>query len=62
MTITITLLLTSDGHHWRPVQTCPLEDLPSPLPVVATETCTVDKQAVCILLECCLVVVILNIP
>ena len=57
-----TLLLTSGGHHWRPVQTCPIEDLPPPLPVVvATETCTVGKQAVCILLECCLVVVVLTI-
>ena len=24
------LLLTSGGHHWRPVQTCALEDLPLP--------------------------------
>ena len=26
-------LLTSSGHHWRPVQTCSLEDLP-PLSMV----------------------------
>ena len=54
------LLLTSGGRYWRPVQTCSLEDLP-PLPhwyrhlVVATETDTVGKRAVRILLECCLV-------
>ena len=24
------LLLTPDGHHWRSVQTCSLEDLPTP--------------------------------
>ena len=49
------LLLTSGGHHWRPVQTCSLENLPTPWYwhlVVATETHTVGKQAVCILLEC----------
>ena len=28
------LLLTSGGHHWRPVQTCSLEDLPLPQPVL----------------------------
>ena len=28
--LTPPLLLTSDGHHWRPVQTCSLEDLPPP--------------------------------
>ena len=46
------LLLTSGSHYWRPVQTCSLEDLPSPHwyshLVVATE------RAVRILLECCL--------
>ena len=26
------LLLASGGHHWRPVQTCSLEDLPPPSP------------------------------
>ena len=26
------LLLTSGGHHWKPVQTCSLEDLPPPTP------------------------------
>ena len=25
------LLLTSGGHHWRPVQTCSLKDLPPPV-------------------------------
>ena len=43
----------SGGHHWRPVQTCSLEDLPPPPPlvlttsslVVATETHTVGKRS-----------------
>ena len=26
------LLVTSGGHHWRPVQTCLLEDQPPPTP------------------------------
>ena len=55
---TPSLLLTSGGHHWRPVQTCSLEDLPRNRylqQVVATETCTVSKRVVRILLECCLV-------
>ena len=53
------LLLTSGNHHWRPVQTCSLEDLPSPPPhnqyfhlVVVIKACTVGKRAVRILLEC----------
>ena len=57
------LLLTSGGHHSRIVQTCSLEDLtPSPNPspqcwhlVVATDTRTVGKWVVRILLECSLV-------
>ena len=60
------LLLTSGGDHWKPVQTCSLEDLPPPPPphphqflVVTTKTGTIGKRAVCILLECCLVEVIL---
>ena len=57
------LLVTSGGDHWRPVQTCSFQGLPIPLPseqhlMVATETETrsVSKQVVCILLECFLVV------
>ena len=53
-------LLTSDGHHWRPVQTCSLEALVPPPPsncywhlVVATETLMVAKRSASILLECC---------
>ena len=53
------LLLTSGGHHWRPVQTCPFEDLPLSCQyrhlVVATETHGVGKRAVRILRECSLV-------
>ena len=30
------LLLTSDGHHWKPVQTCSFEDLPPPPPVLTS--------------------------
>ena len=49
-------LLTFGGHHWRPVQTCSLEDLFPYLHqywhlVVATKTHTFDKWAVCMLLE-----------
>ena len=49
------LLMTSGSHHWRPVQACSLED-PQPPPresplVVSTETCTVCKRAVLILLS-----------
>ena len=58
------LLLTSGGHHWRPVQTCSLKDLPHSTHQywhlsVATETCTVGKRVVRILLpvlEYCLVI------
>ena len=32
------LLLTSGGHHWKPVQTWSLEDLPPPLPPVLTSS------------------------
>ena len=57
--IPLPLLLTFGGHHYRPVQTCSLEDLPSPrcywTLVVATETHTVSKRVVHILLEYCLV-------
>ena len=54
------LLVTFGGHHWKPVQTCSLEVLFPPHHywhlVVAIETHTVGKWAVCILLECCLVI------
>ena len=47
------LLLTSGGKHWRPVKTCSLEDTPRGWHlVVVTETRTVCKWAVHILLEC----------
>ena len=54
------LLVTSGGHHWRPVQKCSLEDPPLPLLVLTsggmvTKVRTVGKQAVGILLECFLV-------
>ena len=51
------LLVTSGGHHWRPVHTCSLEGLPYQYwhLVVATEACAAGKPAVCILLECFLV-------
>ena len=46
------LLVTSSGHHWRPVQSCSLE---APHHywhlVVATKTHTFGKREVCILLE-----------
>ena len=45
------------GHHWRPVQTCSLEDSHRPWYrhlVVTTETRTVGDRAIRILLECCL--------
>ena len=32
------LLLTSGGHHWRPVQTCSLENIPPPLISVLTSS------------------------
>ena len=58
-----TLLLSSGGHHWKPVQTCS----PTPWPpwprnwyrhlVAATDTRTVGKRAVRILLEYFLFVV-----
>ena len=47
------LLVTSGGHHWRPVQTFSLEDPPplTPPPLVLTsggdtEACTVGKRTV----------------
>ena len=54
------LLVTSGGHHWRPVQKCSLEDPPLPPLVLTsggmvTKARTVGKQAVRILLECFLV-------
>ena len=48
-------LLTSGGHHWIPVQTCTLEDLSTPQPVL-TSSCGHRKRTVRILLECCLFV------
>ena len=49
-------LLTSGGHHWRPLQICSFGD-PSPELhlVVTTEASTVCKWVVHILLECFLV-------
>ena len=55
------LLLTSGGHHWRPVQLYSLDDIPPTQPswywhlAVATKTRTVGKWVACIPLECCLV-------
>ena len=49
------LLETSGDHHWRIVKTCSLEDPHQYWHLVATEACTVGKQAVCILLGCFLV-------
>ena len=54
------LLLTSGGHHLRPIQTWSLEALFNLLHwqwhlVVTTKTRTVGKSTVGILLECCLV-------
>ena len=53
------LLLTSGGHHWRPVHTCSLKELPCPPPphqywhlMVDIKTRTTGKRAVGILLEC----------
>ena len=51
------LLLTSGGHHLKPVQTClpyPPHPLHSP-PPTSTETRMTRKRAVRILLECCFV-------
>ena len=48
------LLLTSSGHHWKPVQTCSLEDLPPSYwywhLVVATEIRSIGKRALCIII------------
>ena len=54
---TIPLLVTSGGHYWRPVETCSLEDPPKPILTSGgdTESCTIAKRAVRILLECFLV-------
>ena len=53
------LLLTSGGQHWKPVQTCSLEDLLRTdiwwCPLKHIQFATVCKQAVSILLECFLV-------
>ena len=47
------LLVTYDGHSLKPVQTCSFADTPNWYwHLVATETHTVGKQAVHILLEC----------
>ena len=32
-------LLTSGGHHWRPVQTCSLEGIPTPFPSMVLTPC-----------------------
>ena len=48
------LLVTSGGHHWRPVQACSLENTPGYWHLVAKSR-MVGKRAVCILLECFLV-------
>ena len=45
-------------HHWTPVQTCSLEDLPPPLVLTFSgghRNTSVGKRVVRILLECCLV-------
>ena len=47
------LLLTSGGHHWRPVQTCSFEDLsPHWYWHLVVEALMVGKPVVRILLEC----------
>ena len=58
-----TLPVTSGDHSLRPIQTSSLEDHPQHRLsiVVCTEVCTVDKQAVPILLECFLVLSIIGI-
>ena len=50
--LVLPLLLTSDGQHVRPVQTCSLEESQESHVVVATEVHTVCKQVVYIQLEC----------
>ena len=30
------LLVTSSGHHWRPVQACSLDDFPPPKPILTS--------------------------
>ena len=44
----ISLLLTSDGHHWKPIQNCSFEDLPPPPPVL---TCNGDYRNVLLAIE-----------
>ena len=59
------LLMTSDGHYWRPVQTCSLKlpvQFSKYLHLVATEACTVGKRAVRILLECLFVILSFSSP
>ena len=56
---TYPLLLTSGGHHWRPVQTCTPEELPphqSDIYWRPPKHVPIGKRAACILLECFLVV------
>ena len=46
------MLVTSGGHHYRPVQTCLLEGLPPQYRhLVTTKVCTVVQRVVRILLE-----------
>ena len=50
------LLLTSDGHHWRIVQTCSFEEAPpNRYCDLVAEARMVGRRVVCILLECFLV-------
>ena len=41
------LLVTSSGHHWRPVQACSLDDFPPPKPILTSggHQSTYDLQA-----------------
>ena len=54
------LLVTSGRHHWRPVQTCSLEETPPPYQywhLMATKVHLIGKQVVRILPECFLVLI-----
>ena len=53
----ISLVVTSGGHYWRPVQTCSLHDPPPSVPTSGSYSSTygLHKRAVHVLLECFLV-------
>ena len=56
--------MSSGTHHWRPIQTSSVEDPAPPLHqywhLVATEARTVGKWPARILLECFLVIIVIN--